>query len=54
MIVRVDRKIIRDHNDIFTTPAVDFIVRLLNCSYPTYTQQCRTRLSNLEEIDLSP
>ena len=52
MVVQVDEKIIPNHNDIFTTPIVDFIVRVLNCGY--YEAYCRKTLASLDEIDLFP
>lgn len=51
MVIQVDEKIIPNHNDIFTTPIVDFIVRVLNCGYAE--EFCRETLRNLDEIDLS-
>jgi hypothetical protein len=50
MVIQVDEKIIPNHNDIFTTPIVDFIVRVLNCGYAE--QLCRSTLKNLDVIDL--
>lgn len=52
MVIQVDEKIIPNHNDIFTTPIVDFIVRVLNCGY--HEAYCRETLASLEEIDLFP
>ena len=52
MVIQVDEKIIPNHNDIFTTPIVDFIVRVLNCGY--YESYCRKTLSSLEEVKLLP
>ena len=50
MVIQVDEKIIPNHNDIFTTPMVDFIVRVLNCGY--YEAYCRQTLASLDEVDL--
>ena len=52
MVVQVDKQIIPNHNDIFTTPIVDFIVRVLNCEY--FKSYCRKTLASLDEIDLHP
>ena len=52
MVIQVDEKIMPNHNDIFTTPIVDFIVRVLNCGY--YEVYCRETLASLDEIDLFP
>ena len=52
MVIQVDEQIIPNHNDIFTTPIVDFIVRVLNCEY--YESHCRDTLASLDEIDLDP
>lgn len=49
MVVQVDEKIIPNHNDIFTTPIVDFIVRVLNCEY--YEERCLEKLAGLDEIE---
>jgi len=54
MVILVDSQIIPNHNDIFTTPIVDFIVRVLNCSYSGHSDDCRRTLENLEEVDLLP
>jgi len=48
MVIQVDEKIIPNHNDVFTTPIVDFIVRVLNCGY--YEAYCRETLASLDEI----
>ncbi|HMB72620.1 MAG TPA: hypothetical protein VKQ06_03540, partial [Gammaproteobacteria bacterium] len=48
MVIEVDEQIIPNHNDIFTTPSVDFIVRVLNCSYNE--PACTDALANLDEI----
>lgn len=50
MVIQVDEKIIPNHNDIFTTPIVDFIARVLNCGY--YEAYCMKTLASLDEIDL--
>lgn len=52
MVIQVDEEIIPNHNDIFTTPIVDFIVRVLNCEY--YAAYCRETLARLDEIDVRP
>ena len=50
MVIQVDEQIIPNHNDIFTTPIVDFIVRILNCGYAE--EYCRETLGSLDEFDL--
>lgn len=50
MVIQVDAKIIPNHNDIFTTPTVDFIARILNCDYDE--AGCRDTLASLEEVQL--
>jgi len=50
MVLRVDDQIVPSHNDIFTTPMVDFVARILNCSYGD--AKCAEQLDRLEEIGL--
>ena len=48
MVIRVDRRIIPNHNDVFTTPSVDFIARILNCGY--WESDCIKSLDKLDEV----
>ena len=48
MVLRVDEKIIPNHNDIFTTPMIEFIVRILNCTYPGADKLCERQLESLD------